>query len=83
MAETLPGGAYLLTAPDGSTRWVDANGAPLDKETQAQAARIHAENARAKDADERARLALEAQRNPTAQAIAAALAPKASPKAGA
>ena len=81
MAETIPGGAYLLTAPDGSTRWVNAKGEPLSKEAQADAQRIHAENDRAKDAMERERLALEAQRNPTAQAIAAAMAPKPAPKA--
>lgn len=77
MAETLSGGAYLRIAPDGTKQWVDANGAPLSKEAQADATRIHAENDRAKDAQERERLALEAQRNPTAQAIAAAMTPKA------
>lgn len=81
MAETIPGGAYLRIAPDGTKQWVDAKGESLSKEAQADAQRIHAENDRAKDAMERDRLALEAQRNPTAQAIAAAMAPKPAPKA--
>lgn len=79
MANTIPGGAYQIVGADGSVRWVDAEGKPLDKEQIAEAQRVHAENAEALEQQEQARIALEAQRNPTAQAIAAAMAPKSAP----
>lgn len=77
MAETIPGGAYL----NGDT-WVDAEGKPLKKEAIAAAKAKHDENAAQTDEQHRAALALEAQRNPTAQAIAAAMAPKNEKKSG-
>lgn len=72
MANTIPGGAYRV-----GEQWVDAEGKPLKREQIAEAQRVLAENAALVEQQEQARIALEAQRNPTAQAIAAAMAPKA------
>lgn len=69
MADTIPGGAYLSV----SGQWVDANGAPLDKGRAAEAERLAAERQAARDAAERQARALDAERDPTARAIARAL----------
>lgn len=78
MANTIEGGAYRVNGA-----WVDAEGRPLKKDQIAQAQAIHADNEVGREQDERERIALEAQRNPTAQAIAAAMAPKSAKKASA
>lgn len=77
MPDTLAGGAYQ----NASGAWFDAEGKPLDSAQRAEAKRLLAARADQLAADEQARMALEAKRNPTAQAIAAALAPKAPAKA--
>lgn len=73
MADTIPGGAFL-TAAGG---WVNADGNPLGKEQIAQAKELSAAYNAALRAAEQAKLVAQAQRDPTAMAIAAALAPKA------
>lgn len=77
MAETINGGAYLVVGLDGSERWLDAEGKPLNKADAGEAQRQADQRQADRDDQERARISLEAQRNPTAQAIAAAMAPKA------
>lgn len=80
MATTIDGGAALVIGLDGSERWIDSEGRPLNAEQVSAAKKIAAENTAAIQNQDRAALALEAQRDPTARAIAAALAPQA-PKA--
>lgn len=77
MANTIEGGAFLV---GGS--WVNADGKPLSKAQIEAVKALHGDNEAARGDQERERVALEAQRNPTAQAIAAAMAPKGK-KAGA
>jgi GH24 family phage-related lysozyme (muramidase) len=65
MATTVQGGAYQ----DAAGNWHDANGKPLEKDVQASAEKLHAEQSDQKaDAD---RLALQAavQRDPVARAL--------------
>ncbi len=78
MAESIPGGAFIAPKahPDHPDRWVNANGEPLTEDQAAEAMALHAANDAALRQAERDRQALEVQRNPAAQAIAAALAPK-------
>lgn len=75
MAETIPGGASLVINKDGSERWVDAEGRPLSKDQIAEAQRLDEERNADLRANERMKLEAEARRDPTARAIAAALAP--------
>jgi len=70
MAETIPGGATYDMA---TNRWVDANGQPLSKEAAAEAQKLADQHAAdLAEAERQARL-LDATRDPTARAIAAAL----------
>lgn len=74
MAETIAGGAAILNG-----RWVNSEGEPLDKEQIKDAQAMADDRAALRAEEDRALLAQEAQRDPTARAIAAAMAPE--PKA--
>lgn len=70
MAETIEGGATYDMA---TKRWINANGDPLSKEQAAEAERMAEEHAaQLAEAEKQARM-LDAQRDPTARAIASAL----------
>lgn len=71
MAQSIAGGAYLV-----GDRWIDANGKPLTKHQIDQAEALHAQQAEERAEQERQAREVDAQRDPTARAIAAALAPR-------
>lgn len=78
MAETIPGGAYVL--PDGKT-WVNAKGEPLTKEQRAQAQALHAEHALLVQMEEEDRVTRAVKNDPMAQVLARALSQPAAPVA--
>lgn len=71
MAETIPGGAYQ----DAQARWIDSEGRPLSKALASEAQQLAAQREQERAEQERQARLLDAQRDPTARAIAAALAP--------
>lgn len=76
MATTIPGGAYL----SGDT-WKDANGKPLSKRQITEVEELLAQQALDREERQRQAMLLEAERDPTARAIARALTPKDAPVA--
>jgi hypothetical protein len=77
MAETIEGGATVNvvgTGKDAKEIWVDANGERLEDEEIAEAKRLLAEHAQELEEANRVRLEQDAQRDPTARAIASLMA---------